>query len=301
MSEKSELVARLSVSEITTVQASFEDDLSDYRAAGISGIGLWESKLVSQRSIPEAAARVRDIGLRVTNLVPDGNSVFPTALSRYPTDPGQRVEQLVAHLPAIVAFHPETVIIVTGVDPGAPIDATRRRCVAELRVLAQEAGDLGLTLALEPMHLSAAEDFSFVNSLDDAAALLSEVDEPAIRLMYDTWHMGQYPDSLEQLAKHVGLVGGVQVADAPAAPRGWADRAFPGEGCLPLDALLRVIEADGFDGSYDVEIFSDDGRFGQHFPDSLWDLPSGESLKRATSFLRRWLLSDGRAKKTDHE
>ena len=44
---------------------------------------------------------------------------------------------------------------------------------------------------------------------------------------------------------------------------------------------MRALEAGGYDGWYDVEVMSDDGTFGDAFPDSLWALPVDEIARRA--------------------
>ena len=43
-----ERVDRLSVSEVTTLHASFESDVATYSAAGLGGIGVWESKIAGR-------------------------------------------------------------------------------------------------------------------------------------------------------------------------------------------------------------------------------------------------------------
>ena len=48
-------------------------------------------------------------------------------------------------------------------------------------------------------------------------------------------------------------------------------------------ALLQA----GYKGWYDFEVFSDDGRWGNDFPDSLWKLPHEEFVTRgARAFVR---------------
>lgn len=44
--------------------------------------------------------------------------------------------------------------------------------------------------------------------------------------------------------------------------------------------------AGGYDGWFDVEVMSDNGVFGDAFPDSLWDLPLEELSRRAVESLR---------------
>ena len=104
-----ERVDRLSVSEVTTLHASFESDVATYSAAGLGGIGVWESKITG-RDPHEVADVISAAGLRVSNLVPDGNSVFANALYPEPADPGERTDALCAKLPAFAVLHPRMII-----------------------------------------------------------------------------------------------------------------------------------------------------------------------------------------------
>ena len=281
-------IGRLSVSEVTTLHSSFDVDVASYSAAGLGGIGVWESKLAG-RDLGEVADALGAARLRVTNLVPNGNSVFPNALDPDPADPRERTDALCARLPALAALHPETIVVVTGNVPGRDTAELRRRCVTELRRVAERAGELGLTVALEPMHPSAADDFSFVASLGAASELVADIARPGVGILFDMWHAGQGSDAVNQLRAVLDLVVGVHVADAHQPTRSWADRKFPGEGTLPVKQFVAALEAGGFGGSYDVEIFSDDGTFGRRFPDSLWELADEECLVRATALMRQLL------------
>ena len=50
----------------------------------------------------------------------------------------------------------------------------------------------------------------------------------------------------------------------------------------------RTVAGDrGAEGWYDVEIFSDNGMFGDAFDDSLWDVEAGELARRAVESLER--------------
>ena len=56
-----------------------------------------------------------------------------------------------------------------------------------------------------------------------------------------------------------------------------------------LGAVFRTLDAGGYDGWYDVEIFSDNGVFGDALPDSLWDVGAAELARRAReAFERVW-------------
>ena len=71
--------------------------------------------------------------------------------------------------------------------------------------------------------------------------------------------------------------------------RGWADRVLPGDGAADLPAILGALDESGWDGFYDLEIFSDNGAFGSAYPDSLWDLDAAELARRGRDgFAQCW-------------
>jgi sugar phosphate isomerase/epimerase len=81
--------------------------------------------------------------------------------------------------------------------------------------------------------------------------------------------------------------------------RGFADRALPGDGAAGVPAILRALDAAGWDGLYDIEIFSDDGTFGDSYPDSFWAAPSEETLARVrVAFERCWSLTPRQVEET---
>lgn len=53
---------------------------------------------------------------------------------------------------------------------------------------------------------------------------------------------------------------------------------MPGEGVLPVVDIIRTAYQAGFDGWYELEIFSDDGTFGTVLEDSLWQQPAPRVL-----------------------
>ena len=84
-------------------------------------------------------------------------------------------------------------------------------------------------------------------------------------------------------------LAGVHVNDWREPTRGWADRVLPGDGVAGVPAILAALEAAGWDGFYDLEIFSDDGTFGSAYPDSLGGLAPLELARRGLeSFTRCW-------------
>nr|WP_296534969.1 TIM barrel protein [Rhizorhabdus sp.] len=139
-----------------------------------------------------------------------------------------------------------------------------------------------------------AESSDPVRSLTDAVDFLDEVSEPGIGLLYDFYHLWDETDIVIDTERFASRIFGVQYNDWRESPRCAANRLRPGDGIMDIPALLGALNRGGFDGWYDLEIFSDDGRWGTDLPDSLWRLPHDELIGRAQSgLLRAWRSATG--------
>jgi len=97
------------------------------------------------------------------------------------------------------------------------------------------------------------------------------------------------PDLFEEIAEHSGRFAGVHVNDWRDPTRGWADRVLPGDGIADVPAILGALDRAGWDGFYDLEIFSDNGAFGNAYEGSLWDVQPTELAARSReSFTQCW-------------
>ena len=272
-----------SLSQISTLPQPFDDDLASYRAAGAEGIGLWEIKF-PERNDAETLARVRESGLTVTNCVGAVPSVLPLPLLPGPETPEERVEAYRAWIRRIAPFEPDCLVLLTG-PAGARGDA-RAIVVDALRTLGDEAERAGVRIALEPYQGVGGEDWTLVSTLADAAALLDEAGHPAVGIIVDTWHLWNTNYDAELPAVADRIVG-VHVSDYRDPTRGWLDRVLPGDGVGHVPRMLAAIDSAGWRGPYDVEIFSDDGTFGEAYEDSLWAVPGSELARRAEAAFRR--------------
>jgi sugar phosphate isomerase/epimerase len=108
-------------------------------------------------------------------------------------------------------------------------------------------------------------------------------------MLFDTWHLWDTPSVLEDIRRYTSRFAGVHVNDWREPTRSWADRLPPGEGVMDLPTIFGALDAAGYDGWYDLEIFSDDGTFGSAHADSLWELDPLELVERGRDgFLRAW-------------
>ncbi|HEY3551350.1 MAG TPA: sugar phosphate isomerase/epimerase [Gaiellaceae bacterium] len=266
-----------SISQVSTLAASFADDVRAYAAAGVDGIGIWEIKL-DDTSLEEFQAS----GLGSATAVPAVPSVHPLPLLPGPGTVRERVDALLRSLEVLAPYAPAAILCFTG--PG-----DRETAVRGVREIAREAERLGLRLAVEPFQLEGIESWSILNTLGDAAEFVEEVGSDAVGIQFDVWHLWNSADVLDEIPRHAHLLAGVHVNDWREPTRGWADRVLPGEGAADLPAILGVLEDVGWEGFYDLEIFSDNGAFGSAYPDSLWDLDAAEFARRGReTFTQCW-------------
>jgi sugar phosphate isomerase/epimerase len=89
------------------------------------------------------------------------------------------------------------------------------------------------------------------------------------------------PTVWDDIEAHVGRFTGVHVADVPDPVRHPSDRLLPGDGVADLPRLVGALDAAGWNGFFDVEIFSDTS-----LPDSLWSVPADELARRSVESMR---------------
>jgi sugar phosphate isomerase/epimerase len=273
---------RFSVSEFSTMPLSFEEDLAAYAAGGSQGIGLAEAKLPEGQD-SESLAMLRASGLKATICLPTMLSVLPLPAFPGPEDPEERIESLCASVRRLAPFDPEVVLCLTGPAGDRDPAEARRIAVEGLREVARTAQEVGVRVALEPIHASARDDFTLVDTIPGAVEVVEEVGLP-MGVIFDTWHLWDTPDVLDHIRAHAHRFPAVHVNDWRDPTRGWDDRALPGEGIMDLPAIFGALEAGGFDGWYEMEIFSS-----ETYPDSLLQLDPAELVRRGKEgFLRAW-------------
>jgi sugar phosphate isomerase/epimerase len=269
---------RLSLSAISTADASFEEDLLAYTRAGFDGIGVWEYKLSGDNRADVDA--LRGAGLQATNCMPVNPTILPNAVIPGPDDPDERIESLRASIFRLASFSPSSIVCITG-PVGRFGEAEARRIVVEgLEAAAEAARECGVTLGLEPIHPSQRDEVSFVNTVAEALEVLEEAGvADSVGIFADTFNLADDDTALELLERHVDRITGLHVADHAADPsRG---RALPGEGRGRTREIVETLRGAGWDGWLDVEIFST--------PDGFWGLPPDEAASRAHAAARALL------------
>jgi len=239
---------RLAISGVTTAAWSFEERVAAFgEAPGVEGIGVWRDSLdASDLDADQAAARIDDAGLEVSSLIFAGGFTgeFEAAVAD--------AERAIADAATLGA----PVLLLLG-GPRLGVSATEgdRLVARALDRLAPVARAAGVTLALEPLHPVDATRFSTVVTLDQALDLVAGVDGAGV--MFDTWNTWWDPAVYDALDRAGDDVAAVHVADWRHPSDDPRDRAVPGEGVAPLRDLLAAVEGTGYEGWYEVELFTE--------------------------------------------
>jgi sugar phosphate isomerase/epimerase len=284
---------RYSIGEYTTPHLTFAEDLAAYREAGAEGIGIDEG--LKLRDPADDLARFRESGLEATFCFPAVSTVFSGELARGPQDPRARIAEICAGIERFAPYEP--VCCVCGSGPGAEAGDARRLVVDGLREAARVAAALGLRVALEPLHASKRDVWSSITTIPAALELLDEIGEPNFGLVVDVWHLWDTPNVIEHIRANAERIYGVHVNDWREPTRSWCDRVLPGDGIANVPGILGALAAGGYEGWLELELFSDDGLYGDDFEDSLWKQDPVELIRtgreRIADAWRQGCLANG--------
>jgi sugar phosphate isomerase/epimerase len=268
---------KYSICQLTTPGTTFEEDLALYAAAGATGLTVCETKLRDGED-EQLLAAFRESGLEAPITIGAINSPLPAEPAfPGPRDIDERVELMCDGLRRLAPFGVRDAVVVTGKRQDSSVAADTDAAVDALREVARVADGLGMRLSLEPVRNDLGMDVTLLTTLPETLSLMERIGASNLNICYDVYHLWDTPDIVALTRAHATEVGCVHVADWKKEPtRTWADRALPGEGVIDLAALFSALEAGGYDGWYDLEIFSE-----LQFPDSLWALPPSELLERS--------------------
>lgn len=123
--------------------------------------------------------------------------------------------------------------------------------VTGLQELARRARECGMTLALEPLCRYRT---SVVNTVDQALRMIDDIGSPNVGLHYDTFHAClEEADLLSSLSRAL-QAGKVLHFHACANNRG-----APGQGLVPWNDVLRLLQEEHYRGHITMETFAPGG------------------------------------------
>jgi sugar phosphate isomerase/epimerase len=254
--------ARFSLNQWTTRYWPLPELVEGCVSRGVRGVGLWREP-VAEYGLARTAKLMRDAGLAVTSLCRGGFFQAEDAIH----DNRRAIEE------AAALGAPVLVLVSGGLPDGShDLDGARTRVAEMLAELAPYAGRHNVQLAIEPLHPMYCSDRCVVSTLAQALDMAAPLPPREVGVVIDTYHLWWDPDAYTGIARAgaEGRLAVFQVADwTTPLPEGvLTGRGMLGDGCVELRRFREAVDATGYAGPIEVEIFND----------ALWATPGPDAL-----------------------
>lgn len=136
--------------------------------------------------------------------------------------------------------------------------------------IAPYAKQCGVKLGIEPLHPMYAAERSVVNTLRQANDLAEPYSPDEVGVVVDAFHVWWDPELYPQIKRAEGRILGYHVSDwIVPTPDLLMGRGMMGDGVIDLPRIREAVEAAGYRGPIEVEIFNRE----------IWDTPGDEVLE----------------------
>jgi sugar phosphate isomerase/epimerase len=243
---------------------------------GIRAIDPWRDQ-VAQIGLDRAVRRLRDAGLELSGYCRGGMFTSDAARRIEVRDDNRRAVDEAKALGA-----PCIVLVAGGLPqysrPGSAaskdIAGSRAQVRDAIAEMLEHARAANIPLAIEPLHPAYAADRACVNTTKQALDLCDALDPKrtgALGVALDVYHIWWDPELKPQIARAgKDRILAFHVCDWLVPTRDILnDRGMMGDGVIDIKSVRRDVEAQGFAGYSEIEIFSND----------WWDRPMDEVLK----------------------
>lgn len=248
--------------------STFPQMVDDCLRHGVTAISPWRDQIAAV-GLKEAASVVRSNGLRVTGLCRGGMFPADTPEGRQANiDDNKRAIDEAAELDA------DCLVLVVGGLPGSSRDIAGARAMVSdgIAAILPHAQRNGVLLAIEPLHPMYAADRACVNTIDQALDIAGQLD-PTVGVAIDVYHVWWDPNLASAIARagRDARIFAHHICDwlVPTTDM-LLDRGMMGDGVIDLKAIRGMIEAAGYHGPQEVEIFS---------RDNWWKRPGDEVVR----------------------
>ncbi|MEU6995230.1 sugar phosphate isomerase/epimerase family protein [Streptomyces sp. NPDC046465] len=269
-------LSRLSVNQETVKQWSLPELAEGCAKEGIRAVGLWRAP-VQEYGVERTARLMRDAGLTVTSLCRGGFFTDGEEAAR-----ARALDDNRAAVDEAAALGTDTLVLVSGgLPPGSrDLAGARERVADALAILGPYARERGVRLAIEPLHPMFAADRCVVSTLGQALDLAERFPASQVGVVVDTYHIWWDDRAPEQIARAGagGRLFAFQLADwiTPLPAGVLLGRGQLGDGSVDFRALRALVDAAGYRGRIEVEIFNE----------ALWAREGGEVLRETARRFR---------------
>lgn len=248
-------MGRLSICENTTPGWTFDQDVKNYRNAGIGAVGIGYDK-IRHMEIETVEKILRDSGLKASSLILAGFFTLSDnereKRKSCITDTAKAIElthRLQANYLLILSGPPRL--------KNGGMKAAEQITKKSLLELAPLAADLNVKLGLEILHPMYLDTWSAICTLEQGINIIDDIDSEQVGLVLDLYHIHWDPKLSEGIQRAAGKIFGVHIDDWRLPTEDiLKDRAIMGDGIIPVRPIIREILDTGYQGFLEVEILS---------------------------------------------
>jgi sugar phosphate isomerase/epimerase len=249
--------ALLSINQVTTrEQWSLREAVEGYARQGVHGIAVWRDKMAEGGGVKEAVRLLEDNAMQVSGLCIGGMLSTSDAVEfqEHLDDNRRAIEEAAAIKSRAIVF------VAGGLPEGSrDLDRAYGQVLKGLSILLPEAKAAGVTLALEPLHPMIAATRSVLTTMKQANDWCDQLgDGPELGIAVDTYHLWWDPELEGQIARAGKRIAAFHINDWLMDTQDLRlDRGMMGDGVIDIPKIRRWVEATGFKGHREVEIFSE--------------------------------------------
>lgn len=249
-------MAELNIHQVTfREQWNFRQAVEGLARHGIHSTAVWREKL-HEVGVGEGARILRDNGMAVTGLAAGGLVSAPSSEGfAAALDDSRRLFEEAAEIGA------EHVVFLAGglVEGSKDLAGARERAIEGINILVPDARAAGVKIGLEPLHPMVCARRSVLVTLRQANDWCDQLDAPdAIGIVVDTYAVWWDPEVAEQIARAGRRICSFHINDWLEKTQDIRlDRGMMGDGVIDIARLRRMVEAAGYTGPNEVEIFSE--------------------------------------------
>jgi sugar phosphate isomerase/epimerase len=244
---------KLCIHTITTKPLGFDLACEKYAALGIKGISIWQDAVEGMD--PERVKSTLALnGLTPVSYVRGG--FFPSLEAEERKAALRNNEEM---LEEAADMGIPMLVLVCGAEPRQALETSRDQIRQGIEAILPRARELNVKLAIEPLHPMYADTRSALTSLKQANTMAEYFEDDYLGVAVDVYHLW-FDEELEQQIRRCGEnrnLFAFHLCDWKLPTTDMLnDRGLMGEGCIPLKQIRSWVEAAGFAGFHEVEIFS---------------------------------------------
>jgi sugar phosphate isomerase/epimerase len=247
-------LSKLCIHTQTTKRWTLEECIINFASAGVKGISIWRH-LLEGKDLDKIKLLLDSNRMDVVSLVRGG--FFPSV------DPKKRLSAIEDNQLAIEqasALGAPLVVLVCGAEPKQSLESSRQQIKEGITALIPLAEKRKVKLAIEPLHPMYGAEKSAILTLGQANEMCELIDSPWVGIAIDVYHLwwdDQLKNEIIRCGKNKNILA-FHICDWRVNTIDFlTDRGLMGEGCIDIKKIREWIEAAGFDGYNEVEVFSE--------------------------------------------